>query len=331
MESGRTFTIIIVVIVLLIQLITSIPPKMVSSSDQEQILLDGKSVFITSDPCMFRITTDQMRNYLGNLSALGLNKITFFVCIGSRYADNTTELQSKISDFYEMTNQLNITIDIQSHSINHSRMTELNESEVIYELNESKMIIEKYFGVNVTAFRSPYFAWRDSMDKFVNMTGYKVISNYGYGLSYVSDLDLYRLRVNAGVDLKYANKDDWKRTLDQTGYLMFLFHVFNFDNRTIDVLSQLSDFIRENDLVLRTVTDFINLITNQNQTTTSDLITTSSMNNEQSSSFTTGTGLTTSVGVTSVMDIIPIIITITIIAFITIIRRRYKDYGAKKW
>lgn len=68
-------------------------------------------------------------------------------------------------------------VEIASHSMNHSYMRTLTEEEVLSELQESKVTLEKVFNTKVHGFRAPYFLPPENLWILLRDLGYTYSSS----------------------------------------------------------------------------------------------------------------------------------------------------------
>jgi peptidoglycan/xylan/chitin deacetylase (PgdA/CDA1 family) len=77
-------------------------------------------------------------------------------------------------------------VKVASHGIKHVKLTELSESEVEYELSESKRIIESKMGTNCDCFVYPYTFFNNDLIK-------KTLKYYNYSFGYGGIMN-YKIR-----------------------------------------------------------------------------------------------------------------------------------------
>lgn len=83
----------------------------------------------------------------------------------------------------EMLNEMiNYGIEIGSHTITHPLLTSLTNNEVKREINDSKLILEDMFSVEVNSFCYPYGDYNDSTVEMVKNCGYSLAVTTNPGL-----------------------------------------------------------------------------------------------------------------------------------------------------
>ena len=139
------------------------------------------------------------------------------IFVATKYVDSYNAFDADI--FYEPKEQicsweelreLHIQgVSIQSHSVSHPRFSELNEQQKLFELVESKKIIEEMLGNKVEFFSFPY--GDDGVDEIQTRNlllhaGYKTACLYGGGIFSPVNADLFRLqRIAIGADTNIEN------------------------------------------------------------------------------------------------------------------------------
>lgn len=91
--------------------------------------------------------------------------------------------------------------DLQSHSMTHSKMKDLSDEELRYEVVESKRVLEKKYGVEITFFAWPFGTYSKEAVLILERAGYRgAIGNGGGGtwpLKYGPDNNWYQFRLIA--------------------------------------------------------------------------------------------------------------------------------------
>ncbi len=170
------------------------------------------------------VTTENFRLQMSALKEAGFQTITFnhllnkeipakpiIISFDDGYEDNYTKAypilkennQTAIiympTNFIGLTNylskdqlqtMLNYGLAIDSHTINHSNLSSLSETEAIRQIKESKVFLEKEFKQPINSFSYPYGALSDATETVVRN------SNYGTAVvvtSRASSNNLYTL------------------------------------------------------------------------------------------------------------------------------------------
>jgi peptidoglycan/xylan/chitin deacetylase (PgdA/CDA1 family) len=84
-------------------------------------------------------------------------------------------------------------MEIGSHTLNHARLTEIDDASLRLDLCDSKSALESIVGASVTSFAYPYGAWDERCADAVKQAGYSAACNTCTGWA-LRDNDPYRLR-----------------------------------------------------------------------------------------------------------------------------------------
>ncbi len=131
-----------------------------NSINQTWITVDLEYDFETDQT---RAITEIVPKFLDLFDELGI-KATFFVL--GEIVEKFPKLIKKISKKHE----------IASHGYNHVRLDRLSSSELWYQVNESKKIIES-LGVKCKGFRAPFFVIHPRLFKMLGKAGYEYDSS----------------------------------------------------------------------------------------------------------------------------------------------------------
>jgi len=115
-------------------------------------------------------------------------------------------------------------MEIASHSLSHKYLNNLNEKEVFFELENSKMKIEKMIGKDVDSFAYPYGGCSQKSHKLAAEAGYKNICNSKPGLCKLNSPILSRNSIHSNLNSSNIAKiifpDQFDLTLQKLGYLL---------------------------------------------------------------------------------------------------------------
>lgn len=140
--------------------------------------------------------------YVDNLAACNeLQKrgirATWFIVAGSigqtpRWpADGRPE--GRLLNASELREMHDAGMEIGSHSVNHVRLTEVDDAHLIEELAESKTTLEDLLGNPVDSFAYPYGAWNERCAAAVKQAGYNAACTTRTGWA-LRDQDPHQLR-----------------------------------------------------------------------------------------------------------------------------------------
>lgn len=129
--------------------------------------LPEKSVLITLDD-------GWLDNYLSAFPLLKEKKIpaTIFVTPGLIGKKKDLLSWEQVKEMHESG-----WVQFASHGHNHKRLRDLSNEEVLFELKESKRVLEEFFGRPVISFCYPYGAFDRRVRKLVFQAGYSM--DYG--------------------------------------------------------------------------------------------------------------------------------------------------------
>ena len=86
--------------------------------------------------------------------------------------------------------------EVGSHSVSHRRLTELPHNELVYEVKESKEILEKLLGKRIYGFAYPYYAH--------NLNVVRIVMNYyDYARNGPNPYDLFNMHIYDDQIAKY--------------------------------------------------------------------------------------------------------------------------------
>lgn len=122
---------------------------------------------------------------------------------------------------------------IGSHGFTHRILTNLSQTELIYELKESKRLIEKNLGQKIEYFSVPRGFYNQRITKVAKEVGYKAVftsnpkDNDGFRFGRIAvrrnwDLEYFKKVINSGLSLKHkvqeAVKSSFKKILGAKNY-----------------------------------------------------------------------------------------------------------------
>jgi len=140
--------------------------------------------------------------YVDNLAACDelqkrVMRATWFVVTGSIGespkwpADGRPE--GRLLNASELREMQSRGMEIGSHTVNHVRLTELNDAQLAGELAISKVALEDLLGTSVGSFAYPYGAWDARCAEAVKQAGYAAACTTRTGWA-LRDNDPYRIR-----------------------------------------------------------------------------------------------------------------------------------------
>ena len=150
---------------------------------------------------VFGITFDDgyENNYLNALPILLKYKFTAtcYVIANNIGGDNYWDIQKgfkphKMMSHTQIRNWINSGMTIGSHSLNHIKLADISESEMKKEIFESKLNLEKDFGVKINHFCYPYGSFNSTTEKIIKISGYKSAVTVTRGVE-TSDSNLFCL------------------------------------------------------------------------------------------------------------------------------------------
>lgn len=90
-------------------------------------------------------------------------------------------------------------VEIGSHTLNHPNLTEILPDQLKSEIIDSKNLLEKRFGINVTSFCYPYGYYNEKAFPFIKEAGYLTAVTTKEG-SMISEDNLYEIkRIRPGI------------------------------------------------------------------------------------------------------------------------------------
>lgn len=152
-----------------------------------RIPLPKKPVILTFDDGHWDLTTD----VLPILKKYNV-KITAFIIPG--FIGESDFLSEK--QMIELKNS-NL-VNIGSHSMSHTLMTDLDSDRLRYELTESKKILEEKYGLKITAFAYPQGVFNDDVAKSVKESNYSVAFSTIPGITQSSENRYFIYRIRPG-------------------------------------------------------------------------------------------------------------------------------------
>lgn len=90
----------------------------------------------------------------------------------------------------EIQNLSNNGFEIGSHTVHHFDLTLLSKEDLIFELEESKEILERIINKEVTSLSIPYGLWDNNVIEVAQSLGYKNIAIYNYITQYTQQNNL---------------------------------------------------------------------------------------------------------------------------------------------
>ncbi|VAW65956.1 Polysaccharide deacetylase [hydrothermal vent metagenome] len=108
--------------------------------------------------------------------------------------DENLNLPMSWEQLKEMSNN---SMEIASHTINHPVLSTLTEKELVEEIHESKLVIEKMCGRSVSAIAYPVgmsFAYNDNILQQVRSAEYMFGASYIAGTNYFNKLNFHDLK-----------------------------------------------------------------------------------------------------------------------------------------
>ncbi len=132
--------------------------------DVEKLSADGKYIIFTFDDGL----KGNFHHALPVLKAYGF-KATIFVAVDRIGSEGFMQW----SDLERMLDQG--IISIQSHTMSHRPLSNLNHDEICKELQNSKQIIEKRLGKNVTAISLPHGSYNEEVTSLAKKIGYRFL------------------------------------------------------------------------------------------------------------------------------------------------------------
>ena len=144
--------------------------------------------------------------YLDNLAACadlqrhGM-RATWFIVSGSigrepTWAENGLPVgrpAGRLLDANELRNMQAAGMEIGSHTVSHTRLTEANDDRLRAEVTDSKVALEDALGVEVASFAYPYGVWDDRCVDAVRAAGYRAACTTRAGWALL-DGDPWQLR-----------------------------------------------------------------------------------------------------------------------------------------
>jgi peptidoglycan/xylan/chitin deacetylase (PgdA/CDA1 family) len=147
------------------------------------------SVILTFDDG-YKIWAGEVLNLLKKFNL----KAYFFVCIKNLDKGEITK-----EDILKLKNNGMI---IGSHSVTHRFLHLLEESEIYYELYESKKTLEKIIGEEVKYFSVPRGIYNSRMLKIAKEVGYEYLFTSNFGINETEDFLLKRIAIKRNTSLE---------------------------------------------------------------------------------------------------------------------------------
>ena len=113
-----------------------------------------------------------------------------------------SDKHQKIMTIDQMSSIPKDLLTVGSHTVNHNKLTDLNDEEINFELSESKIILEKLIGENVKTISFPNGEYNNSIVKKCFEIGYKRVFTIEPKFSLRSSNENISGRV-------WTNADDW--------------------------------------------------------------------------------------------------------------------------
>jgi len=79
----------------------------------------------------------------------------------------------RLLDISELRAMWSTEMEIGSHTVNHVRLTQLDDNQLRSELVESKTVLEEALGAEISSFAYPYGAWDSRCTNAVRAAGYR--------------------------------------------------------------------------------------------------------------------------------------------------------------
>jgi len=111
---------------------------------------------------------------------------------------------------------MNQGLEIGAHSVSHPCLPTCSDSELAYELNDAKVLLEQQLGSGITSFSYPHGLYDDRVKRFVSAAGFRLgctsvcgVNRHPYG-----SLELHRTEISGADDMaifrrKLAGQYDW--------------------------------------------------------------------------------------------------------------------------
>jgi len=176
---------------------------------------------------------DNYKTALPLLKELGFKSNQFYA---------TTYIQHpSVSDPKELIRQfMDAGHEIESHSITHPDLTTLSSEQLTAELSESKSFLEKYLGVSIQYFATPFGSYNTFVNENV-MKYYTAHRTVDAGYNSKDNLDLSRLKVqNILFSTTSEEVAEWvKKAKKEKLWLILLYHRVANDPGTYDTTPEL--------------------------------------------------------------------------------------------
>ena len=106
--------------------------------------------------------------------------------IVKKYGALSSEMRQQIGNLYlnwdEVRQLAREGVEIGSHAVSHSRLTECSDEQLMNELRGSKEEIESQLGGPVFSFSYPHGRWNDRVNSALEKAGYTFVTSVGSGL-----------------------------------------------------------------------------------------------------------------------------------------------------
>ncbi|MEI8342450.1 MAG: polysaccharide deacetylase family protein [Verrucomicrobiota bacterium] len=158
----------------------------------------GDGVAITFDDGYASV----LRHGLEPLRENGFSAVQFLVC-GFLGKTNSWDRDAEpLMDKAQVRDWLQAGHSIGAHTVNHVRLTQVNEAVAREEIAASRKFLEDEFGVVVKHFCYPYGDWNQRVAEMVAEAGYTTASTTDYGIN-TAESDPFELkRIHAYVPLR---------------------------------------------------------------------------------------------------------------------------------
>jgi peptidoglycan/xylan/chitin deacetylase (PgdA/CDA1 family) len=107
-------------------------------------------------------------------------------------------------------------MEIGAHSVSHPCLPTCSDSELAYELNDAKVLLEQQLGSEITSFSYPHGLYDDRVKRFVSAAGFRLgcTSVCGVNRHSFGSLELHRTEISGADDMaifrrKLAGQYDW--------------------------------------------------------------------------------------------------------------------------
>lgn len=154
--------------------------------------------------------------------------------------------------------------EIASHTLTHPYMDSLAKEEILYELTQDKVNLEKLFGMEIKGFAVPFHYYSELIASCVQECGfaYARISEESYSFAPQDDYYNWKATVFHGCD----NLEDWTRQFldatDELALFQIVGHSYDLDvEDKWELMEHVFDLIsKENDILPMTTIEIIDYL-----------------------------------------------------------------------